>query len=95
MSFTITTHELLLRHDRGLHLELDLPLTGIVGLEDRVDKPLTFDSPFCEQDDIANQKSHFELYYASQVALWRICANLHNNINDCKKGLPQNPCNCT
>ncbi|KAI9745485.1 MAG: hypothetical protein M1818_001019 [Claussenomyces sp. TS43310] len=66
---------------RGLHLELDLPLTGIVGLEDRVGLP-SFDSPFCEADHRGNQYSHFEAHFASQIALRRLCANLHSNIND-------------
>jgi hypothetical protein len=67
----------------GLHLELDLPLTGIIGLEDRVGIP-SFNSPFCEADHLGNQSSHFEAHYASQVALRRLCANLHHSINDCK-----------
>lgn len=68
----------------GLHLELDLPLTGIIGLEDRISMP-NFNGPFCEADHRGNQASHFEHHYASQVALRRLCANLHNTINDCKE----------
>lgn len=72
-----------LTDNRGLHLELDLPLTGIIILEDRVGMP-SFNTPFCEADHHGNQASHFEAHYASQVALRRLCANLHDNINDCK-----------
>jgi hypothetical protein len=67
--------------EMGLYVELDLPGTGIIGLEDRVGIP-GFNSPFCEADHRGNQSSHFEAYYASQVALRRLCANLHNSIND-------------
>ena len=71
-------------NDRGLHLELDLPLTGIIGLADRVGIP-SFNSPFCKEDDRGNQLSHFEAHYASQVALRQLCADLHRNINEsCK-----------
>ncbi|KAG9232702.1 hypothetical protein BJ875DRAFT_513889 [Amylocarpus encephaloides] len=63
------------------YLELDLPGTGMIGLEDRVGVP-SFNSPFCEADHRGNQSSHFEAYYASQVALRRLCANLHHSIND-------------
>lgn len=68
---------------RGLRLELDLPLTGIMDLEDRVGLP-AFDTPFCERDHVANQASHFEAHFASQIALRRLCANLHNDINECE-----------
>ena len=68
--------------ETDLYLELDLPGTGIIGLEDRVGIP-SFNSPFCEADYRGNQSSHFEAHYASQVALRRLCANLHNSINDC------------
>lgn len=66
-----------------LYLELGLSLTGVLGLEEHVGMP-SFNSPFCEADHQGNQYSHFEAYYASQVALRRLCANLHNNIHECK-----------
>jgi hypothetical protein len=69
--------------ESALHTELDLPLTGIIGLEDRVGIP-SFNTPFCEADHRGNQSSHFEAHYASQVALRRLCSNLHNNIYECK-----------
>lgn len=69
--------------DRGLHLELDLPPTDLILLEDKVGIP-SFNSPFCEADHRGNQSSHFESHYASQVALRRLCANLHRTLNDCE-----------
>ncbi|TVY40986.1 hypothetical protein LOCC1_G003568 [Lachnellula occidentalis] len=63
-----------------LHLELDLPLTGIVNLEHQVGLP-TFVKPFCEGDDRANNISNFESHYTSLLALTRVCANLHVDIN--------------
>ena len=68
---------------RGLHLELDLPVTTIIRLEDRVGLP-SFDGSYCEQDYRGNQVSHFEKHYASQLALRRLCATLHNDINACR-----------
>ncbi|KAN0122596.1 hypothetical protein V8E51_000922 [Hyaloscypha variabilis] len=62
-----------------LYLELDVPLTGISALQDRVGIP-SFNTPFCEADHRGNQSSHFEAHYASQIALRRLCANMHNNI---------------
>ena len=67
----------------GLHLELDLPLTGIVELEDRVGLS-TFVGNYCKQDHRCSQYSHFEKHYASQVALRRLCATLHEKIYACK-----------
>ena len=67
--------------ETGLSLELDLPVTGIIRLQDRVGIA-SFNTPFCTADYRGNLSSHFEAFYASQVALWRLCAKLHNNIND-------------
>lgn len=67
--------------ETGLHLELDLPLTGVISLEDKVPLP-SFNTPFCEADHNGNLASHFEAHFASQIALRRLCANLHNNINN-------------
>jgi len=68
---------------RTLYLELDVPLTGISALQDRVGIP-SFNTPFCEADHRGNQSSHFEAHYASQIALRRLCANMHNNIYECQ-----------
>jgi hypothetical protein len=74
---------------RTLYLELDVPLTGISALQDRIGIP-SFNTPFCEADHRGNQSSHFEAHYASQIALRRLCANMHNNIYECK----HSACNC-
>jgi hypothetical protein len=85
VSHLFVSERLLPDNDRGLHLELDLPPTGIIGLADRVGIP-RFNSPFCEADHRGNQSSHFEAHYASQVALQQLCADLHRNINEsCKQ----------
>ncbi|TVY37943.1 hypothetical protein LSUB1_G003152 [Lachnellula subtilissima] len=63
-----------------LHLELDLPLTGILSLEHNVGLP-AFKQPFCEADDRANKTSNFESHYSSLLALTRFCANLHVDMN--------------
>jgi hypothetical protein len=84
VSHLLGSKGLLPDNDRGLHLELDIPPTGIIGLADRVGIP-SFNSPFCEADHRGNQSSHFEAHYASQVALRQLGADLHRNINEsCK-----------
>ena len=75
--------------ETGLYLELDLPATGIIRLEDRVGIP-SFNTPFCEEDHRGNLSSHFEAYYASQVALWRLYTNLNNTIDDSMTNTPSN-----
>ncbi|KUJ22379.1 uncharacterized protein LY89DRAFT_575731 [Mollisia scopiformis] len=67
--------------ETALQYELDLAPTGIAGLEDRVGMP-SFNSPFCEADHRGNQSSHFEAHYASQIALRRLCAEIHNSLYD-------------
>jgi hypothetical protein len=54
-----------------------------MALEPTVPLP-SFDAAYCEADHRGNQASHFEAHYASQLALRRLCADLHNAINDCK-----------
>lgn len=75
---------------RTLYLELDVPLTGISALQERVGIP-SFNTPFCEADHRGNQSSHFEAHYASQIALRRLCANMHNNIYECKLNVALDP----
>ena len=66
-----------------LHLELDLPLTSIVEHEDRIGLS-SFIGDYCEQDYHCSQNSHFEKHYASQIALRRLCATVHEEIYACK-----------
>ncbi|PVH88250.1 hypothetical protein DL98DRAFT_544144 [Cadophora sp. DSE1049] len=67
--------------ETSLHLELDLPLTGIVELGDRVGMP-SFNVPFCEADHIGNQATNFEAHFASALALRRLCASVNAQIYD-------------
>lgn len=69
--------------ETSMRNELDLPLSGLVALEGHVGLP-AFTAPFCEADHNGNQSSHFEAHYASQLALRRLCADLHNHIYDCR-----------
>ncbi|KAH8676761.1 hypothetical protein BGZ60DRAFT_468641 [Tricladium varicosporioides] len=71
--------------ETSLHLELDLPLTGILTLEGEVGMP-NFNNTFSEADQRANQASHFEAHYASQLALRRVCNDIHNNIYEFTTG---------
>jgi hypothetical protein len=88
-SSPVLSISLLIKISRTLYLELDVPLTGISALQDRVGIP-SFNTPFCEADHRGNQSSHFEAHYASQIALRRLCANMHNNIYECKLDVPVN-----
>ncbi|TAQ89561.1 hypothetical protein B7494_g2138 [Chlorociboria aeruginascens] len=74
--------------ETGLHLEIDLPPTGIIDLEGRVGLP-TFNSPFCESDDRGNQTSHFEAHYASQLALRRLLKVLASQLIEWRSMLPR------
>ncbi|KAF8863357.1 hypothetical protein BDZ45DRAFT_583966 [Acephala macrosclerotiorum] len=65
--------------ETALQYELDLAPTGISSLEDRVGMA-SFSAPFCEADHRGNQSSHFEAHYASQIALRRLCAEIHNRL---------------
>ncbi len=82
-SFLLPSLALSVTKSRTLYLELDVPLTGISSLQDRVGIP-SFNTPFCEADHRGNQSSHFEAHYASQIALRRLCANMHSNIYEGK-----------
>ncbi|KAG9242385.1 hypothetical protein BJ878DRAFT_535930 [Calycina marina] len=65
--------------DAGLYLELDLPPVGIMELEGQIPLP-HFAGPYCEEDHRGNQSSHSELYFASQLALRRLCATIHHTL---------------
>ncbi|KAK0126370.1 hypothetical protein ONS95_007976 [Cadophora gregata] len=67
--------------ETSLHLELDLPLTGIIELGDRVGMP-SFNVPFCEADHVGNQATNFEAHFASSLALRRLCASTNAQIYD-------------
>ncbi|CAK7271911.1 hypothetical protein SEPCBS119000_004849 [Sporothrix epigloea] len=58
------------------NLELGLPKTGLDRFEDLVGLP-SFSGP-CSQDDyLANQASHFQEHFASQIVLLRLCVAFH------------------
>ncbi|KAG4442313.1 hypothetical protein IFR05_002237 [Cadophora sp. M221] len=67
--------------ETSLNQELDLPLTGILELSDRVGMP-SFNVPFCEADHVGNQATNFEAHFASALALRRLCASVNAQIYD-------------
>ncbi|CZT47340.1 related to acetate regulatory DNA binding protein FacB [Rhynchosporium secalis] len=67
--------------ETSLHLELDLPLTGILELGDRVGMP-SFNVPFCEADHLGNQATNFEAHFASALALRRLGTTINAQIYD-------------
>ncbi|KAM7193471.1 hypothetical protein V8F20_008374 [Naviculisporaceae sp. PSN 640] len=59
-----------------LNLELGFPLTGLEKMESLVGLP-DFSGPFCEEDYAANQESHYQEHFASQIVLRRILVEFH------------------
>ncbi|KAH8602747.1 hypothetical protein B0O99DRAFT_498383 [Bisporella sp. PMI_857] len=72
--------------ETGLYLELDLPPTGLIELEEHIGLP-SFNGPYCEADHRGNQSSHFEAHFASQVALRRLCAIIHQTLSNSNEKL--------
>ncbi|CAK7214614.1 hypothetical protein SCUCBS95973_002206 [Sporothrix curviconia] len=58
------------------NLELGLPLTGVDRFEDLVGLP-SFSGPYSQDDYLANQASHFQEHFASQIVLCRLCVAFH------------------
>lgn len=54
-----------------------------MSFEKQVGMP-TFPGQVSDKDQHINQNTHFEKHFASQIALRRLCAELHHDINDCK-----------
>lgn len=78
--FLLFVHFLLLTSSSHFNIELGLPLTGLDRFEDLVGLP-DFSGP-CSQDDyLANQASHFQEHYASQIVLRRLCVAFHNSLS--------------
>ncbi|RFU23997.1 hypothetical protein B7463_g12344, partial [Scytalidium lignicola] len=69
----------------GHHLELNLPYTSIMDLEQSVPLP-SFLGPYCERDQRANDISQFHHHYAALVTLRRICRAFHTSVEDVLKG---------
>ncbi|KAM7221575.1 hypothetical protein V8F06_002966 [Rhypophila decipiens] len=59
-----------------LNLELGFPHTGLEKMESLVGLP-DFSGPFCEDDYVANQESHYQEHSASQIVLRRILVEFH------------------
>lgn len=69
--------------ETGLHLELDLPLTGLL---DHNVESVIFQHSGTEEtdDDIAHEVTQFRTHYTAQLTLRRLCAELHDKINECR-----------
>ncbi|RAL63268.1 hypothetical protein DID88_004345 [Monilinia fructigena] len=67
-----------------LHLDMDLPLTSIMNLEQRIALPL-FKSTYCEEDFEGDQKSHWQAHNSSVLALRRICIHIQRGISEMSK----------
>ncbi|KAG8674456.1 hypothetical protein FPOAC2_00477 [Fusarium poae] len=62
------------------HMEFGLPLTGLDKLEETIGLP-DFNGPITDEDYIADQATHFQEHFASQIVLRRLSANLHSVLN--------------
>lgn len=71
--------------ETGLHLELELPMVNLISLEDIVPLPM-FSGTISEDDRRAETLTQYQAHWASQIALRRFCANIHQNINDSMGG---------
>src|SRR3569833_193716 len=76
-------HGMLTSITRCFNLELGLPLTGLDKLEDIVGLP-DFSGPFSQEDYLANQASHFQEHFASQIVLRRLSMEFHTALTNCK-----------
>ncbi len=72
---------------RCFNLELGLPLTGLDKLEEVVGVP-DFSGAYSQDDYLANQTSHFQEHFASQIALRRLSMEFHNLLTNGKFPLP-------
>ncbi|KAM0329956.1 hypothetical protein ACHAQA_004123 [Verticillium albo-atrum] len=64
-----------------LNLELELPMTGLDKLDEKVGLP-GFNGPYLEPDYMGNQDSQFLEYFASQVVLRQLSVGFHNTLRD-------------
>jgi hypothetical protein len=64
----------------ALNLELCVPLTGLERMGSVVGLP-DFSGPFCEEDYISNQESHFQEHFASQIVLRRLLVDFHGTLS--------------
>ncbi|KIH89714.1 hypothetical protein SPBR_06814 [Sporothrix brasiliensis 5110] len=61
------------------NIELGLPLTGLDRFEDLVGLP-SFNGPYAQDDYLANQASHFQEHFASQIVLRRLCVDFDRTL---------------
>lgn len=64
-------------------MEFELPLTGLEKLEDAIGLP-DFSGPITDDDYIANQTTHFQENFASQIVLRRLSVSFHTNLSNCQ-----------
>ncbi|KAJ2897190.1 hypothetical protein MKZ38_004873 [Zalerion maritima] len=63
-----------------LHMELDLPLTGLSKLEDMVGLPSFSMGSFSEEDYIGNQASHYQEHFVSQIVLRKLSLEFNKTL---------------
>lgn len=83
---TLITRPVLILIYSGLHLELDLPLTGILDIADPPSSVMNWEHEemnISEEDNCADAISQYRAHYASQLTLRRLCSQLHDEINEC------------
>lgn len=66
-----------------LHLELNMPQTGLDKYEDMVGLP-DFSGSISEEDYVGNQASHFQEHFASQIVLRRLSMEFNTTLNNGK-----------
>ena len=71
----------------AFNLELGLPLTGLDKYEDIVGLP-NFSGPYSQDDYLANQASHYQEHFASQIALRRLSSEFHRALTTGKSNNP-------
>lgn len=76
-----------------LNLEFGFALTGLEKLEAVVGLP-DFSGPFSDDDYIANQESHFQEHFASQIVLRRLLVEFHTILNHGKIPFPVISAHC-
>ena len=68
------------------HLDLDLPQTGIISLEDQVPLPYFHEASDQQNQSIplAEGRSHFQYHFLAMVALRRLIARINKTIHECE-----------
>ena len=68
------------------HLDLDLPRTGIDGLEDTVPLPYFHDAhdQSGTPGPLTEERSHFQYHFLAMIALRRLIARINHTIHECE-----------